>query len=513
MNGAVIALAVDRGNVYVGGHTKQIDTLAVNHIARFNESGHIWAALASGPSEGLNSTVFAYAISGSDEYVGGDFIRAGGLPTNRVARFDKATQTWSSLGAGVANGVNGRVYTIAVAGSEVYVGGSFTQAGGVLANRVARFNTATSTWSSLGNGVENGVNNDVNSIAILGNDLYVGGSFTEAGGKATNRVARFNISTQRWSTLGNDASNGTDNTVNAIAIAGSDVYIGGLFTRAGGLSANYVARFSVVNNTWALLGSGVTNGVGGVVHAIATDRDNIYVGGGFAGAGEVPGTRRVARFNATTQSWSALGLGLPSEAIVYAISATGDDVYIGANVSAAGSATINRVARFNRASRYWITLGNGVPHGAVLTLALDSGVLTAGGAFGQAGDTVTSNVAKYRMGVPTTVTLDTAPLKSDGDLENHEVAASEAAGVPTGQVLVRTITGENCIITAPSGSCSMTFGGTGMTMVTAIYGGDADHEANASVALPISMTPGLTLNFRATVSVQSGIFASGFEQP
>jgi hypothetical protein len=58
------------------------------------------------------------------------------------------------------------------------VGGVFTQAGGVSANNVARFNTQTNTWSTLGTGSSNGVSGDVFALAVVGNEVYVGGAFT-----------------------------------------------------------------------------------------------------------------------------------------------------------------------------------------------------------------------------------------------------------------------------------------------------------------------------------------------
>jgi hypothetical protein len=70
-----------------------------------------------------------------------------------------------------------------VVGNEVVVGGSFTSAGGVSANRVARFNTQTNTWSTLGTGSSNGVNNDVNALAVVGNEVVVGGVFTGGRGE------------------------------------------------------------------------------------------------------------------------------------------------------------------------------------------------------------------------------------------------------------------------------------------------------------------------------------------
>ena len=164
-----------------------------------------------------------------------------------------ASGTWSSLGTGSSNGVSGgsgfpAVRALAVVGNEVYVGGSFTSAGGVSANRVARFNTQTNTWSSLGTGSSNGVNDDVNALAVVGNEVYVGGRFTSAGGMSANRVARFNTQTNTWSSLGTGSSNGVSGIglvyVNALAVVGNEVYVGGDFTSAGGVSANRVARFN-----------------------------------------------------------------------------------------------------------------------------------------------------------------------------------------------------------------------------------------------------------------------------
>jgi len=139
----------------------------------------------------VNNSVNALAVVGNEVVVGGSFTSAGGVSANRVARFNTQTNTWSSLGTGSSNGVNGVVRALAVVGNEVVVGGSFTSAGGVSANRVARFNTQTNTWSRLGTGSSNGVNGVVRALAVVGNEVVVGGSFTSAGGVSANRVARY----------------------------------------------------------------------------------------------------------------------------------------------------------------------------------------------------------------------------------------------------------------------------------------------------------------------------------
>src|SRR5262245_18731817 len=51
---------------------------------------------------------------------------------------------------------------------------------------------ASGTWNALGTGL----NSTVNAIAVSGSDVYVGGAFTDAGGNANaDRIARWNGST------------------------------------------------------------------------------------------------------------------------------------------------------------------------------------------------------------------------------------------------------------------------------------------------------------------------------
>ncbi|MBX2931940.1 MAG: hypothetical protein KF781_08355 [Chitinophagaceae bacterium] len=121
------------------------DTIYVGTSANIYQwDGSSWSVLGGG----VNGAVRVIAISGTDVYVGGGFTQAGGdASIQYIAKWDGSS--WSALGAGV----NGTVYAIAVSGTDVYVGGSFTQAGGHAANRIALWNG--SSWSALGSGVNN----------------------------------------------------------------------------------------------------------------------------------------------------------------------------------------------------------------------------------------------------------------------------------------------------------------------------------------------------------------------
>jgi len=82
------------------------------------------------------------------------------------------------------------VHALAVSGTDLYVGGSFIQAGSSDANfNIAKWNG--SSWSPLGSGMAGGDNSPwVLALAVSGSDLYAGGGFTTAGGKVSCYVAR-----------------------------------------------------------------------------------------------------------------------------------------------------------------------------------------------------------------------------------------------------------------------------------------------------------------------------------
>src|SRR5262249_41829430 len=142
-------------------------TINVNGIARVNTTTGMWSALGTNGGNGVKGSsgiVIALAVIGSDLYVGGDFTTANAGSTtvnaNYIAKFDTATGTWSALGTGAGNGLDSWVQALAVSGNTLYVGGLFSTAnvGGttVFANRITKFNTTTGAWSAVGTGAGNG---------------------------------------------------------------------------------------------------------------------------------------------------------------------------------------------------------------------------------------------------------------------------------------------------------------------------------------------------------------------
>ncbi|QKG53067.1 hypothetical protein [Hymenobacter sp. BRD67] len=175
----VLALAVNGTTVYVGGDFSAAGgNSAIQRVAQWD--GTTWSALGSG----VSGTVNALVVGGTTLYAGGSFTAAGGAPANYIALWNGSA--WSALGSGLSNSVS----ALLLDGTNLYAGGSFTTAGGSAANRVAMWDG--SSWTSLGTGADNGVGNgSVYSLALKGTDLYVGGSFATAGGLVANNVAYY----------------------------------------------------------------------------------------------------------------------------------------------------------------------------------------------------------------------------------------------------------------------------------------------------------------------------------
>jgi trimeric autotransporter adhesin len=369
LTAGVRALAVQpTKRLYVGGAFDNAagiataDRIAVATIGPWNALGSNGAG--NGALAADIGGVYAMLMIGDDLYVGGSFYNAGGIPeADRIARWDGTS--WHALGSdGAGNGalVGYEVHALAVFNGQLIVGGSFSLEGvSPEVNSLARWDGTS--WSAVGGlSGASSLDTTVTSLAVSGNNLYVGGGFQDlAGIPAADGVARWNGS--NWSALGTTAA---VSGVNAIAVDGSNVYVGGLFTDAAGITnADYLARWN--GTAWSALGSnGAGNGaLSAPVHALRVGNGQLYVGGEFQNAGGNADADRIARWNGS--SWNSLGPG-SSTGIVRAIEVVGSDVYAGGSGGNwAGIPEADAIAKWD-GSR-WSALGsNGAGNGAMTRL-------------------------------------------------------------------------------------------------------------------------------------------------
>ncbi|MBI2440532.1 MAG: hypothetical protein HYV35_04085 [Lentisphaerae bacterium] len=355
--------------VYTGLVTVQsvsTSTVTVLLTVSTQSTSQSWTNLGSG----MNQFVDALAIdSNGNLYAGGSFTNAGGVTANRIAKWNGTS--WTNLGSGMNQSVTSLVYA---ASGNLYAGGDFTSAGGVTANRIAKWNGTS--WTNL----DSGMNLYVFALASDTNgNLYAGGGFTTASGVSANRIAKWNGTS--WTNL----DSGMNAGVQALeSDTNGNLYAGGSFTNAGGVTANYIAKWN--GTSWTNLGSGMS----GVVRALASDTNgNLYAGGLFTNADGVA-ANRIAKWNGT--SWTNLGSGMSG--VVRALaSGTNGNLYAGGSFTNAGGVAANRIAKWNGTS--WTNLGSGM-NSDVTALALDTnGNLFAGGSFTNAGGVAANRIAKW----------------------------------------------------------------------------------------------------------------------
>jgi hypothetical protein len=224
---AALALAND-GTLYAGGRIDEIGGVATG-LGRWD--GTAWTSIAD-----VNSTVTALAVADDGSLYAGGGIRDNGS-VYRVAQWDGTS--WTEIASPLNSTSQPEVLAVGPDGM-LYAGGRFTQIGGVDANNLARWDGTT--WSEVGGGVSGTTGLSATNVFGItfdaGGNLYVAGSFADAGSVPANNIARWDGSA--WTTLGD----GLEGSARALVYAGgADIWVGGFLSTAGGIPSVNIARW------------------------------------------------------------------------------------------------------------------------------------------------------------------------------------------------------------------------------------------------------------------------------
>lgn len=208
-NGTVESLAVGAdGNIYLGGSFTTVNGVARSRVAAVTPAGGLTRFRAD-----ANGTVKAVVVKGRTVYLGGSFSSVNRVTRARLAAVDSATSSVSGTWRPRADDT---VLALALApdNRSVYAGGLFRSINGATSKRkLAKLNSATGApraWGST-------PSYPVTSVVASGTRVYVGGD--GAGGHAGGYTAD---GKRLWQVQ-------TDGGVNAVAVLGGVVYIGGHF--------------------------------------------------------------------------------------------------------------------------------------------------------------------------------------------------------------------------------------------------------------------------------------------
>lgn len=337
----VRALAFDAsGILYAGGSFSYAGASNYEKLVRWVD--HAWEPIGQG-IEG-NDVRSILPVAGGGVYIAGDFSSVTqpdgtGLIAYSFASWDGTA--WDTFGTGV----NGTVNTMVMdTNGNLFIGGSFTQdgSGQETRNYIAMWDGTD--WTVPAGGMDGPVH--ALTLDTQGR-VVAGGAFTQAGSVAnTAHLAVFDGT--NWAPVSETTA--LDAEVNALYLDGAGrLFAGGAFTQVeDGLSANYIAIWE--NDAWGLLGSANGNGVSGCcVTAIAQGMgDEVAVAGDFEGVNNPVGPDLQAGHVALWRpqaGWGLLTSGV--DGTVYALASNGEDIILGGAFQEAGGFPSARIARWS----------------------------------------------------------------------------------------------------------------------------------------------------------------------
>ncbi len=242
-------------------------------------------------------------------------------------------------------------------------------------------------WAQAWYPLQSGITSDfgVLATAAYNGQLYAGGWFYEAGGVTANNMARWNGLT--WDSVGSGLTGG-QNYVAALCVYNGKLYACGSFYSAEGLPANNIAVWDGSHwDTVSRQGLGYCGGGTGWADAMEVYNGKLYVAGAFCSAGGIT-AENIACWDGTR--WDSVSSGINDS--VNALAVYNGKLYAGGIFTRAGQRTVSNIASWN--GTVWDTVGAGT-NVAVYALKAYNSELYAGGGFSLAGGNPAKYIAKW----------------------------------------------------------------------------------------------------------------------
>ena len=332
-------------------------------------------------------------MSGSTAYIGGDFGYVGPETGSFVAldaEENALTTPWPAVG--------GDVNAVAPDGvGGWFIGGEFQAIGSHPVDNLAHIKpdgTVDTDWKAS-------VNGGVYALAVSGTTVFAGGVFSAAGGEPRSALAAFDATTGAVTSFdaGVIADENAYELVSALELSGTTLYVGGLFEILGGHARKNLGAVDVSTP----LGT-VTDwnpDVNSFVDTIAVGpAGTVYVGGFFE-----PVNGNVARPSPPRSTRPGPSrLEAAANGRVRALEMAGTEIYAGGeftSIGGHGRKALAAVDATTGAATAWDPMVTGVVH----QLAFSGSVVYAAGRFQSVGDAITrDNLAAFTAagtGAPT----------------------------------------------------------------------------------------------------------------
>ena len=375
----VYTLDVQGHTVYVGGVFTVIGGKQRNGLAAVDARTGLatdWA-----PEAELGAWVNTLAVSGDVVYVGGPFRTLGGQPrkliaaldlkTGRATAFDAhASGTWPNEYFPFPN-----VYTLAVRGNTLYVGGNFDHMGGQPRNNIAALDARTGAALDWNAHLEGGYYAYVYSLAIRDNVVYAGGGFSGIGGRKQSWIAALDAKTG----LATDWNPRPNSSVLKVAASDNSVYLGGYFTSVWDWQPR--RNIAALDATTGAVKPWDPNPDGTLIQALAISGGTVFAGGNFSNIG---GQARRGIAALDTLTGAATDWDAHASAPIGAIVVSGRTLYVGWGASMIGGKTRTGAAALDTETAQ-VTAFDPETDGPVYAIAVKDSTVYLGGFFERVG--------------------------------------------------------------------------------------------------------------------------------
>lgn len=365
---SVWSIAVDASRLYVAGAF----TSLAQYSGTFAVTNPINGSLQQPPlgptSPGTQvNAVVSDGVGGW--YVGGSFTMVGSRARTALAHYlaDGSLDLWSPY-------VDGQVSALALVGSTLYVGGSFTtvsddssRANPQSRGSLAAFDLSSGQWKPWNPGPVSG--GSVASLCLLGDTLYLAGSFTSVAGTSRLRLAAVDVSTgalTSWSPT--PSLGGATGSVARILASSGWLWIAGTFNAVGGATRNSFAQLDPVTGLAGPWDAHVNTSTG---RSVEISGGVIYVSGSFTTAAALSRPAGLAAYDISS---GAIQSGWVPTTPASLIAATSTAVYL-ATLDQVGAVAVNTTTGAPLAWK------ESVSPGVIMTIGVSSSGVALGGSF------------------------------------------------------------------------------------------------------------------------------------
>jgi hypothetical protein len=359
-------VADGHGGFYISGDFTSVEGVPRTNVAHVLADGTVDPSFA--PT--VSGEVYTLALQGSTLYIGGAFDSVddvdGTATRAYLAALDPGT---GAVTAWNPTGLNGVVQGMIVTPTAVYVGGEFTAPRNYLA-AFSPTNAGLLPWDP---------NPDyfAQPAAISGSTVYIDGSFSHVGGQSHESIAAVDATT--GAVAGFNPTIGQD-TVNAVAVSGTAVYLGGSFTTSNGAGQDYLEAVELGTGDALPWNPGVT----GSVNTLQLEGSTLYVGGGFSGSDSAGGADRNFAAAIDTTTGAATPWNPNANGAVNGIVSSGTSFGLIGQFSGVDEVARNNAAALSTTTGA-VTAWNPDANGTLYAVQPDGSTVWIGGDFAGAG--------------------------------------------------------------------------------------------------------------------------------